>query len=72
MPGRRAGRALRRRLRSGLRSETVEVPIYRRLVVIFHVRATSELSKLLDAQDVHIKLFKDIPKADLEMLLPGT
>ena len=28
--------------------------------------------KLLDTQDVYIKLFKDIPKADLDMLLPGT
>jgi hypothetical protein len=66
------GTRYRRRLRNRLRSEAVEVPIYQRLVVIFHLRPDRKLSKYLDTQDVYIKLFKDIPKADLDMLLPGT
>ena len=66
------GTRFRRRLRNRMRSEAVEVPIYQRLVVIFHLRPDRKLSKYLDTQDVYIKLFKDIPKADLDMLLPGT
>ncbi len=62
----------RRRLVKGFRTEAVAVPMYRRLVLIFHLRPLSEISEYLDTQGVHIKLFKDIPKADLEMLLPGT
>ncbi len=63
---------LHRRLGKGFRAESVAVPIYRRLVVIFHLRSVPGLSEFLDDQDVYIKLFKDIPQADLEMLLPGT
>jgi hypothetical protein len=66
------GTRYRRRLRNRFRSEAVEVPIYQRLVVIFRLRPDRKGSKYLDTQDVYIKLFKDIPKADLDMLLPGT
>jgi hypothetical protein len=66
------GTRYRRRLRNRFRSEAVDVPIYQRLVVIFRLRPEAKGSKYLDTQDVYIKLFKDIPKADLDMLLPGT
>lgn len=65
------GTRYRRRLRNRLRTEEVEVPIYKRLVAILCLRPTQGITKL-DARDVYIKLFKDIPKVDLEMLLPGT
>ena len=71
-PGDVIGTRFRRPLAICMRSEAVEVPIYQRLVVIFHLRPDRKLSKYLDTQDVYIKLFKDIPKADLDMLLPGT
>jgi hypothetical protein len=65
------GTRYRRRLRKRFQPEAVEVPIFQRLVVIFRLRP-GRLSKFLDTQDVYIKLFKDIPKADLDMLLPET
>ena len=39
---------------------------------MFRVREGHRATRNLDTQDVFIKLFKDIPKMDLEMLLPGT
>jgi hypothetical protein len=66
------GTRFRRRLAKRFRSEAVEVPIYQRLIVIFRLRPQGKFSKYLDTDDVYIKLFKDIPKADLDMLLPGT
>jgi hypothetical protein len=66
------GTRYRRRLKNRFRSEAVQVPIYQRLVVIFRLRPDKKLSKYLDTEDVYVKLFKDIPKADLDMLLPGT
>ena len=68
------GTRFRRRLAKGfrIRTESVDVPIYQRLVVIFRLRSDRPLSKYLDTHDVHIKLFKEIPQLDVEMLLPGT
>jgi hypothetical protein len=54
------------------RTEEVQVPTYQRLVVIFRLRKGRRSTRKFDTQDVFIKLFKDIPKMDLEMLLPGT
>jgi hypothetical protein len=66
------GTRYRRRLRKRFKSEPVDVPIYERLVVIFRFRPGRRYSKLLDTDDVYIKLFKEIPKLDLDMLLPET
>jgi hypothetical protein len=66
------GTRFRRRLTRGFRTESVDVPIFQRLVLIFRLRSDRPLSKYLDTHDVHIKLFKDIPQLDVEMLLPGT
>lgn len=62
----------RRRLANLFRPEAVQVPIYQRLVIIFRLRPGRRFSKILDTQDVYIKLFKEIPKPDLDMLLPET
>ena len=66
------GTRYRRRWQNRFRSEAVEVPIYQRLVVVFRLRPDTERSKYFDTEDVYIKIFKDIPKLDLDMLLPGT
>ncbi len=66
------GTRYRRAWRKRLRSEAVELPIYQRLVIIFHLRLGQKYSMLLDTDDVYLKLFKDIPKLDLDMLLPGS
>ena len=66
------GQRSRRRWRNSLRLESVDVPIYQRLVVILRLREGKSLGKGVDTDSVYIKIFKDIPKVDLEMLLPGT
>jgi hypothetical protein len=66
------GTRYRRRLVHRFRAEEVHVPIYQRLVVIFRLRPDRRYSRLLDTRDVYIKLFKEIPKLDLDMLLPET
>ncbi|HEX4128994.1 MAG TPA: TMEM143 family protein [Pirellulales bacterium] len=66
------GQQQRRHWRRLYRLENIEVPIYQRLVIIFRLRPGGRVKRKLDTQDVFIKLFKDIPKMDLEMLLPGT
>jgi hypothetical protein len=62
----------RRRLRNFRRAEQVEVPVYQRLVVVFQLRADHKLTGCADPNRVYLKLFKNIPKMDLDMLLPGT
>jgi hypothetical protein len=66
------GTRFRRRLRKGFKNEAVQIPVYERLVLIFRFRPGRRFSKFLDTDDVYIKLFKEIPKLDLDMLLPGT
>jgi hypothetical protein len=65
----------RRKRRSWRRlylAEEVRVPLYQRLAVIFRLRQEVGLDRRVDPQRVYIKLFKNIPKQDLDMLLPGT
>ena len=66
------GRRHRRRLENYYRLEEVEVPHYRRLIVIFYLRPHRWLEKGTDVERVYIKVFKNIPKLDMDMLLPGT
>ena len=51
--------------------EAAAVPGYRRLAIIFRLRARSALTDPLDTRSVVLKLFKDIPQEDIETLLPG-
>jgi hypothetical protein len=53
-------------------SRTVEVPVYQRLVLAFRLKKHAKLGRDVDTDTIYLKLFKDIPKPDLEMLLPGT
>ncbi|HVC97569.1 MAG TPA: TMEM143 family protein, partial [Pirellulales bacterium] len=66
------GRRARRRWRNFYRLELADVPIYQRLVVIFRLRSYETIDDHINDETVHIKIFKNIPKMDLEMLLPGT
>lgn len=54
------------------RHENVEVPTYQRLVVIFRLRDHRRLGSRADTDSVFLKIFKNIPHDDVEMLLPGT
>jgi hypothetical protein len=49
----------------------VDVPVYRRLVVILKLRPHPRLQGPVDTTNVFLKVFKDIPKLDVMMLLPG-
>jgi hypothetical protein len=51
--------------------EELNVPIYRRLVLILKLRRHPRLRGPIDTENVYLKIFKDIPKLDVLMLLPG-
>ncbi len=53
------------------RPEEVRVPVFLRLALILKLRPHKRLPPEIDTADVYLKLFKEIPKADIEMLLPG-
>jgi hypothetical protein len=53
------------------RLDEVSVPIFKRLVVILKQKKHRRLGRNPDTKSIFLKLFKDIPKLDLEMLLPG-
>jgi len=61
----------RRRLRNFYRVEEALVPVYKRLVIILKMRKHKRLPKEVDTDSVYLKVFKDIPKLDVKMLLPG-
>ena len=62
----------RRRWRNGFRTSETELGVFRRLVVAFRLRPHKRLGQEADAHTVFLKMFKDIPHHDLEMLLPGS
>jgi hypothetical protein len=65
------GRRTRRHYRNLFRLEEVRVPVYQRLVLILKQRAHKRLGKSPDTRNVFLKLFKDMPQMDIEMLIPG-
>lgn len=54
------------------RAQETEVCTYQRLALIFRLRPNAASSQPIDPSAVVLKLFKNIPKSDIEMLLPGT
>lgn len=65
------GTRLRRRLRRLYQPESIDVPIYQRMVVIFSLRDDIESLEALAAAALHLRMFKNIPQQDVDMLLPG-
>ncbi|MEY4181304.1 MAG: hypothetical protein RLY70_4879 [Planctomycetota bacterium] len=76
----------RRSWRTLFRHRPVEVPVYQRLAIVFRFRdevgagakastaavdGQAAISAAVPDTGVRIKLFKNIPKYDIEMLLPG-
>jgi hypothetical protein len=49
-----------------------KVETYQRLVLLVKLRKSKRLPEGIDTEAVFMKVFKDIPKLDLEMVLPGT
>ena len=64
----------RRRWQRGFFQETIELPEFTRLIMVFRVKENSDKkSKIkLDSRFVYLKTFKDIPESDVEILLPGS
>lgn len=54
------------------KSDVKMLPVFNRLVVILKQRPHKRLGSKADTKSVFMKIFKDIPKSDLEMVLPGT
>lgn len=54
------------------RKQETTVPTFARVVVILKQRPHERIGDDADTQNVYLKLFKDIPTMDVEMLLPGT
>lgn len=50
----------------------VDVPVYQRLVVIFRPKELQSFADPLDPTRVHLRMFKNIPKEDIDMMLPGS
>src|SRR5262249_16612076 len=48
-----------------------EVDAFQRMLLVLKLRPHPRLGKNTDTEHVHVKAFKDIPKADVEMLVPG-
>jgi len=61
-----------RNLSTRFRKVESDAETFQRLVVMLKLRPHHSLPKGVDNDDVYLKLFKDIPRMDLEMLLPGT
>jgi hypothetical protein len=53
------------------KKEEIRIPLYQRLVLIVKLRPHKRLDRDIDTSRVYLKIFKDIPKADQDMLLPG-
>jgi hypothetical protein len=61
----------RRRPSNLYRLESATVPVFQRLVLIVKLRPHHRLSAKADTESVYLKIFKDIPRIDLNVLLPG-
>ena len=70
--GKGRSRRYRRRLRNWLRKEEVRVPTFRKVAVILKQTPHKRLGPDADTRNVFLKLFKDIPREDIEMLFPAT
>ncbi|TWU24258.1 hypothetical protein Pla52o_21840 [Novipirellula galeiformis] len=65
------GTRFRRRLRTLYQREPVEVPLYQRMVVLFKLHDDDVSEERLSSKGLHLRMFKNIPKLDVDMLLPG-
>jgi hypothetical protein len=64
-------RRTRRRLSNFYRLEETQVEVYQRLVLILKMRQHQRLPENVDTNSVYLKVFKNIPKQDIKMLLPA-
>ncbi len=65
------GTKFRRRLRRLYQPESVDIPVYQRMVVLFQLHEDVVAGEELRASALHLRMFKNIPRQDVDMLLPG-
>ncbi len=70
--GKSLSRRYRRPWQKLFRREEVAVPTFQRVAIILKQQPHPRLGEEADTASVFLKLFKDIPQMDIEMLLPGT
>lgn len=63
------GKRNRRSWRRFYRQASVEVPLFQRLVIVF--RANPDHPQKFDPNRVYLRMFKNVPRADIDMMLPG-
>ncbi len=61
-----------RLLKNFYKAKEIEVPIYQRLVVVFWPREKQAFSQMLHPNRLHIRMFKNVPRSDIDMMLPGS
>lgn len=66
------GNRVCRRLLKFYRIEAVEVAVYQRMIVMFRLQEDVPGDEELLARSLHLRMFKNIPKLDIDMLLPCT
>lgn len=57
-----------RRLRKAMLQSELDVPIYQRVVMLLKFRSSN---RRVSCDSIYLQLFKDLPQADVNMLLPG-
>jgi len=62
----------RRSLMTLFRKVERKVPTFKRMVVILRQNPHKLLGKEADTKNIFVKMFKEIPQMDMEMVLPGT
>jgi hypothetical protein len=54
------------------RKRTVRYPVFRRMALLAQFRESVDLPAVVSSRFIYLKLFKNIPRTDLEMLFPNT
>ncbi len=70
--GKGIGKRYRRKWYRWFQKEAVSVPIFQRVMIALKLQPHRRLGSDAGTHNVFLKLFKDIPQMDVEMLLPGT
>ena len=63
------GRRKHRSWRKMYRFTSYEVPLYQRLVIVF--RAKEDHPQKFDSGRMYLRMFKNVPRQDIDMMLPG-
>jgi hypothetical protein len=61
-----------RNWRTRFRVVELEVPVYQRLVILFRLRPEQRIANAEEDHAIYLRLFKNVPKQDVDMLLPGS